>query len=331
MSCFGKSPTLKTGFAVRTLISCWHVWRFEASEWKERGLVSKSSRCFWVSTLDIVPLGLDCLVVKCVSTIHTYVTNLVQIELSRREEGAERRERREGKGLRMQSALPDYQQQSMDVSATHLCECIAWEGFQKVSLRSSTPYTIDTRNREGWPNVKPVTSTLFLPLSFIYDLLSFQYSFDSDQTSSTDGPASAALKASRDRKRSRSSSKSPSPRVETHRQTSQIQIDSDSDEVPLSRSPTPPSRSFLPDPNAYRSSASSKSSTSKASLNTPLSVDNLGFAMLMKMGWSGRNQGLGKDGKGRLEPIEMKESGGSEGRGLGEYCWGESKQVLNSC
>lgn len=42
--------------------------------------------------------------------------------------------------------------------------------------------------------------------------------------------------------------------------------------------------------------------------------------MLMKMGWSGRNQGLGKDGKGRLEPIEMKESGGSEGRGLGEYC-----------
>lgn len=110
-----------------------------------------------------------------------------------------------------------------------------------------------------------------------------------------------------------------------------MQLDSDSeDEVPLSRSPTPPRRSFLPNSNAYSSSnsnGSKRSEYSKASLDIPLSVDNLGYAMLMKMGWNGQ-QGLGKDGKGRLVPVEMKESGGSEGRGLGEFHSFSQKYLL---
>ncbi|CED82333.1 Zinc finger, C2H2 [Phaffia rhodozyma] len=51
-------------------------------------------------------------------------------------------------------------------------------------------------------------------------------------------------------------------------------------------------------------------------LNTELGMDNLGYGLLIKMGWKGSGVGLGIDGKGRTEPIPIKTA--APGLGIGK-------------
>lgn len=57
------------------------------------------------------------------------------------------------------------------------------------------------------------------------------------------------------------------------------------------------------------------SSFSQASITTPLPDDNRGMKLLMKMGWK-KDQGLGKEGTGIVEPVVLVD--GSLGYGLGK-------------
>lgn len=51
--------------------------------------------------------------------------------------------------------------------------------------------------------------------------------------------------------------------------------------------------------------------------HAPLPPSNIGFQLLLKMGWGGLGTGLGRDGRGRAEPLELGDVGDSR-IGLGK-------------
>lgn len=58
--------------------------------------------------------------------------------------------------------------------------------------------------------------------------------------------------------------------------------------------------------------------TEASSIDRPLPPSNVGFRLLVKMGWGGMGRGLGRRGQGIAEPIRMDTESGALGMGLGK-------------
>ena len=63
-------------------------------------------------------------------------------------------------------------------------------------------------------------------------------------------------------------------------------------------------------------------SLDRSSVDRPIAATNVGFRLLLKMGWAGAGTGLGKTGTGILEPIKVAVNDCTMGLGKqGEYDW----------
>ena len=73
-------------------------------------------------------------------------------------------------------------------------------------------------------------------------------------------------------------------------------------------------------PSFHWSSAAAASACedSTSSIDRPLPSSNIGFRLLLRMGWGGMGCGLGRRGTGIAEPIRMDTESGALGMGLGK-------------
>ena len=70
----------------------------------------------------------------------------------------------------------------------------------------------------------------------------------------------------------------------------------------------------LPSPACWACALSRSALEGAQSLDKALGHKNKGFQLLKKLGWK-EDRGLGKEGKGRMEPVELSQKSGIGGLG----------------